>query len=256
MRIGVPRNYYFNRVDAEIVTSVKRAVKIAERLGAHVVEIEVPDMVALTQAGATCLLAEAASSLRPYLDRRGDFGEDVLARLDQGRGVLALDYLDALRVRRRTARAFAKLWEQVDVVFTPSTPMTAPLIGEKSVMFGGEEEEVRTAATRFSRGMNALGLPAISIPCGFSRSGMPIGLQIIGARDRDDFVLEAAAAMEDALGPRGRKPPIIAYSRLNPTAAARRNGRSDIRARRPRTHPSPSATTSSCARIRSAAAVP
>lgn len=210
VRIGVPRNYYFNRVDAEIVTSVKRAVKIAERLGAHVVEIEVPDMVALTQAGATCLLAEAASSLRPYLDRRGDFGEDVLARLDQGRAVLALDYLDALRVRRRTARAFAKLWEQVDVVFTPSTPMTARLIGEKSVMLGGEEEEVRTAATRFSRGMNALGLPAISIPCGFSRSGMPIGLQIIGARDRDDFVLNAAAAMEDALGVAGRKPPIIA----------------------------------------------
>jgi aspartyl-tRNA(Asn)/glutamyl-tRNA(Gln) amidotransferase subunit A len=78
--------------------------------------------------------------------------------------------------------------------------MTAPLIGAKFVKFSGVEEEVRAAATRFTRGMNALGLPAISIPCGFSRSRLPIGLQIIGARDRDDFALQVAAAMEDALG--------------------------------------------------------
>lgn len=210
VRIGVPRNYYFERVDAEVAGSVRSAVQVAERLGARVIEIDVPDMIALTQAGATCLLAEAASSLRPYLDRRGDFGEDVLARLDQGRGILALDYLDALRVRRRTGRAFAKLWEKIDFLFTPSTPMTAPIIGEKFVTLGGEQEEVRAAATRFTRGMNALGLPAISLPCGFSRSGLPIGLQIIGARDRDAFVLRAAAAMEDALGVADRKPPMIA----------------------------------------------
>ncbi len=86
--------------------------------------------------------------------------------------------------------------------------MTAPLIGAKFVKFGGVEEEVRAAATRFTRGMNALGLPAISIPCGFSRSGLPIGLQIIGARDRDDFVLQVAAAMEDDLKLAGRLPPI------------------------------------------------
>jgi len=208
VRIGLPRNYYFDHVDPEVAAAVKGAIGIAERMGARVADVEVPDMVALTQAGATCLLAEAAAALRPYLDRRGDFGEDVLERLDQGRAILAIDYLDALRVRRRTGRAFAKLWEDVDCLFTPSTPMTAPLIGAKFVKFGGVEEEVRAAATRFTRGMNALGLPAISIPCGFSRSGLPIGLQIIGARDRDDFVLQVAAAMEDDLKLAGRLPPI------------------------------------------------
>jgi len=206
VRIGVPRNYYFDRVDAEVAATVKNAVAQAERQGAHVVDLEVPDMVALTQAGATCLLAEAASALRPYLDRRGDFGEDVLTRLDQGRAILAIDYLDALRLRRRISRAFAKLWQHVDCLFTPSTPMTAPLIDAKFVEFNGEQEEVRAAATRFTRGMNALGLPAISLPCGFSQTGMPIGLQIIGARDRDDFVLQAAAAVEDELQLAGRLP--------------------------------------------------
>lgn len=224
VRVGVPRNYYFERVDPEVAAAVKRTIETAERLGARAVDIEVPDMVALTQAGATCLLAEAAAALRPYLDRRGDFGEDVLGRLDQGRAILAIDYLEALRVRRKIGREFAKLWDRVDCLFTPSTPMTAPIIGEKLVKFQGEshrrEEEVRAAATRFTRGMNALGLPAISIPCGFSNSSLPIGLQIIAGSDRsqsdrgghdgDDFVLQVAAAMEDALGLAGRMPPIAA----------------------------------------------
>ncbi len=208
VRVGVPRNYYFERVDPQVAQSVKNAVAIAERLGAIVVELDVPDMVALTQAGATCLLSEAASSLRPYLDRREDFGEDVLGRLDQGRKILALDYLEALRVRRNVGRGFAKLWPNVDCLFTPTSPITAPVIGEKSVSWPGGEEEVRAAATRFTRGMNALGLPSISIPCGFSKSGLPIGLQIIAGRDRDDWVLQIAAGMEDALGLSANMPPL------------------------------------------------
>jgi aspartyl-tRNA(Asn)/glutamyl-tRNA(Gln) amidotransferase subunit A len=207
VRVGVPRNYFFERVDPEVAAAVKGVIATAGRLGARVIDIEVPDMVALTQAGATCLLSEAAAALRPYLDRRGDFGEDVLGRLDQGRAILAIDYLEALRVRRKIGREFAKLWDRVDCLFTPSTPMTAPKIGQTMVTFGGLEEEVRTAGTRFTRGMNALGLPAISIPCGFSQAGLPIGLQVVGGRDRDDFVLRIAAAMEDAMGLGERTPP-------------------------------------------------
>ena len=71
-----------------------------------------------------------------------------------------------------------------------------------------EPEEVRAAATRFTRGMNALGLPAISIPCGFSRSGLPIGLQIIAAARQEDLLLRAAAAMEDAMALIGRAPSV------------------------------------------------
>ena len=210
VRVGVPRNYFFERVNAEVASSVKSAIEAAGRAGGRLVEIDVPDMVALTEAAATCLLSEAPSALRPYLDRREDFGEEVLARLDVGRKILALDYLEALRVRRKIGGQFAKLWDQIDCLFTPSTPMTAPIIGEKFVTFNGVEEEVRAAATRFTRGMNALRLPSISIPCGFSTSVLPIGLQIISGRDRDDFVLQTAAAMEDVLGCAGRMPPLAA----------------------------------------------
>ncbi|HEV2200990.1 MAG TPA: amidase [Bryobacteraceae bacterium] len=207
MRIGVPRNYFFERVDAEVASAVERAIETAAGREAKIVEIEVPDMAALTEAGATCLLSEAAAALRPYLDRRSDFGEDVLGRLDQGRTILAVDYLEALRVRRNIGRQFTKLWERADCLLTPTTPMTAPKIGQSTVTLGGVEEEVRAAGTRFTRGMNALGLPAISIPCGFSQAGLPIGLQAIAGGDRDDFALRIAAAIEDALELAGRMPP-------------------------------------------------
>ena len=102
--------------------------------------------------------------------------------------------------RRRIGRQFAKLFEQVDCIFTPTTPTTAPEIGQTTLEIQGVAEEVRAAATRFTRGLNALGLPAISIPCGFSRGGLPIGLQIVAAARQEDRLLHTAAAMEDAMG--------------------------------------------------------
>ena len=157
------------------------------------IEVKVPDMEALRSAAVTCLLVEAASALRPFLDRRADFGADVLAMLDQGKAIAAIDYIEAQRTRRRIGRQFARLFEEVDCIFTPATPMTAPKIGQTILEIRGVSEEVRAAATRFSRGMNALGLPAISIPCGFSRGGLPIGLQMIAAARQDDLLLHAQA---------------------------------------------------------------
>lgn len=199
LRIGWPKNFFMENVDPEVESAICAAFQTAAGIEGRIVEIEVPDMNALRAAAATCLLAEAASVLRPYLDRRGDFGADVLAMLDQGKGIPAIDYIEALRTRRRIGRQFVRLFEQVDCIFTPTTPITAPKIGQSAVNIRGATEEVRTAATRFTRVMNALGLPAISIPCGFSRSGLPIGLQIIAAARQEDLLLKTAAAMEDAM---------------------------------------------------------
>lgn len=200
LRVGWPRSYYCERVDAEVLTSVRAALKKAEEAGAEVIEIDVPDMSALTKAGTTSLLVEAADALRLYLNRRDDFSTEVLARLDQGKAIPAMDYVQAQRVRQKARRQFAELFTNVDCIFTPTTPITAPKIGQTSVEIDGVAEEVRTAGTRFTRGMNALGLPAISIPCGVSREKLPIGLQIVGGRGEDDFVLRVAAAMEDEIG--------------------------------------------------------
>jgi aspartyl-tRNA(Asn)/glutamyl-tRNA(Gln) amidotransferase subunit A len=199
LRIGWPKNFFMEQVDPEVEAALRAAFQTAASREAGIVEIEVPDMNALRAAAATCLLAEAASVVRPYLDRRADFGADVLAMLDRGKAIAAIDYIEALRTRRRIGRQFARLFEEVDCIFTPTTPIAAPKIGQTKVQIRGETEEVRTAATRFTRIMNALGLPAISIPCGFTRSGLPIGLQIIAAARQEDLLLRTAAGMEDAI---------------------------------------------------------
>jgi aspartyl-tRNA(Asn)/glutamyl-tRNA(Gln) amidotransferase subunit A len=199
LRVGWPQNFFLDCVDPEVAAAIDAAFEVAVEAGGCIVEIELPDMEALRAAGATCLLVEAAAVLRPYLDRRSDFGADVLALLDQGKTIPGVDYIEARRTRRRVGRDFARLFEQVDCIFTPTTPITAPRIGQTTVEICGVIEEVRTAVTRFTRVMNALGLPAISIPCGFSQSGLPIGLQIIAAAGQEDLLLRAAAVMEDAM---------------------------------------------------------
>jgi aspartyl-tRNA(Asn)/glutamyl-tRNA(Gln) amidotransferase subunit A len=206
LRIGYPTNFFMDRVDAEVEAAIRSAFLAIARRKAKIVEIAVPDMEALRSAAATCLLVEAASALRPYLDRRADFGADVLALLDQGKAIPGIDYIEAQRTRRRIGRQFARLFEQVDCIFTPTTPITAPKIGQTTVEVKGVTEDVRAAVTRFTRGMNALGLPAISIPCGFSRSGLPIGLQIIAAARQEDLLLHVSAAMEDTLSLTERAP--------------------------------------------------
>ena len=127
----------------------------------------------------------------PYLDRRSDFGPDLLALLDQGGLISATDYVDAQRLRALYQKRWAELWEKVDVIFTPTTPIQAPLIGEMIVA----DEDVRLASTRFVRPFNALGLPAISIP--FGDATLPVGIQITGQRLTETGLLRFAESLSN-----------------------------------------------------------
>jgi aspartyl-tRNA(Asn)/glutamyl-tRNA(Gln) amidotransferase subunit A len=146
------------------------------------------------------LLAEATAVMTPHLERRSDFGADVLALMDSGRFISATDYINAQRVRRKMQRDWADMFRRIDVLFTPSTPVAAPKIGQATVLIDGHEEDTRLATTRFARGINLLGLPAISIPYGLTADRLPIGLQIIGRAWEERKVLEVAAALESQRG--------------------------------------------------------
>ena len=197
VRIGIPENFYFERLDEDVESSVRGVVARAASLRAVVKSVRVPDIAALNAVARVILLAEASAMAEPFLDQRQSFGPDVRALLDQVRLLPATDYVNAQRLRGRLRREFAKLWPEVDCLFLPATPATAPEIGAKTVWLGGCEEDVRLAATRLVRGINALGYPALSIPCGLSASGLPIGLQIVGPPFEEALVLRIGAALED-----------------------------------------------------------
>ena len=200
LRIGVPANFFFDRLDGDVERAVRGAIARAESMGASVRPVKLPDMDALNAVARMVLLAEASAVAAPALDRRDLFGPDVLALFDQGRLVPAVDYINAQRLRKRMRRQFDAIWNDVDCLFTPTTPNTAPKIGETTVRLGGKDEDVRLATTRLVRGINALGYPALSIPCGLSENGMPVGLQIIGPPFEESRILRAGAALEDTGG--------------------------------------------------------
>jgi aspartyl-tRNA(Asn)/glutamyl-tRNA(Gln) amidotransferase subunit A len=199
LRIGLPENFYFDRLDLDVAGAVRNAVQTAAALGARIVDVRVPDIDALNMVGRIVLLVEAVANLRPHLYRRADFGADVLALLDQGRLLSAVDYVDAQRLRKICVAEFSKLWPQVDCVLTPCTPTAAPKIGQTTMTVGGVEDDVRLATTRMMRGINVLGIPSLAMPCGFSEAKLPLGMQLLGAPRNEDMLLRIGAALEDAL---------------------------------------------------------
>ena len=195
IRIGLPENFYFDAVAPEVKAAVQKAALRAEDLGARVIPIRVPDIEALNRAGLVILLSEATAVHQSHLSRRGDFGADVLALLDQGSLVPAADYINAQRLRKMLLAEFHSLFQGIDCLLTPTTPITAPLIGQTELTLDGVLYDTRLLTTRFVRGFNVLGFPALSIPCGASTGGLPIGLQIIARPFEENLVLMLGEAL-------------------------------------------------------------
>ncbi len=213
VRIGLPRNFFFDRVDGQVDNAIHFMAYTAQDLGARLEEVRVPDGEQLNAIAHVTLLAEAASVHEPYVrKRRQAYGDDVRALLDMGRLIPATDYLQAQRLRRRMIGAFNAVFRRVDCLFVPCTPAPAPRIGEKETVIAGAAEDIRLAATRLVRGVNALGFPALAVPAGLTGERLPMGLQIIGPAWSEALLLRIGAAIE-ARVPRAR------LSALNPRAA-------------------------------------
>ena len=188
-RVGVPTNFFNESLSHPVAAAYDDALRRAERLGCRLVPVQVPDPSELNTIGRVILLSEASAVLQPWLTRREEFGADVLALVEQGRLVAATDYIDAQRLRKLCQNHWAKLWDEVDVVFTPTTAVQAPLIGQTEV----NGEDVRMVSTRFVRPFNVLGIPALSIP--LSTSDLPVGLQLVSSPGREPELLGLAERM-------------------------------------------------------------
>ena len=189
-RIGVPENFFNDGLAPEVAAAYEQTLRTAESVGFRLVPITVADPAEINAIGRIILLCEAAAVLKPWLDRRDDFGADVLALLDQGLLVSATDYIDARRLRRLYRKRWAELWDRVDVVLTPTTPIQAPPIGSGKV----GDEDVRLISTRFVRPFNVLGIPALSVP--LRTSSLPVGIQVIGQPFQEGAIFEIAELLE------------------------------------------------------------
>ena len=215
LRVGVPKEYFVEGMDPEVENAVRAALKAYESLGARLVEISLPHtryaiaayyIVATAEASANLarydgirygLRAEAANTLDLYNRTRArGFGAEVKRRIMLGTFVLSAGYYDAYylkgqKVRTLIRRDFERAFAECNVIATPVAPTTAFRLGEKMA-----NPLQMYLSDIFTISVNLAGLPGMSVPCGFDREGLPIGLQLIGPAFGEETILRAADAFE------------------------------------------------------------
>jgi aspartyl-tRNA(Asn)/glutamyl-tRNA(Gln) amidotransferase subunit A len=210
-RIGWPKNYFFDRVELEVQLAIECAVKALESLGGRTEAISLAHAAESVEASTAVGLVEALqyhSAQKYFPQRAADYSEDVRKRLELGLEVKALPYLDAARVRRELTSDFDSAFERVDVIVAPATACVAPPLGVAVVEIRGESVPLRGAVIDSNRPANFTGHPAISLPCGISTRGLPIGLQLIGPKWSEAKLLAIAHAYEQSQNWRDRRPAI------------------------------------------------
>lgn len=201
LRLGVPREHFYERLEAGVEAAVRQALRELEGLGARLEEISIPHIRYSLAAILTIELASATAWHERYLRDAGSrarYTPEVRLLLDAGKFMFATDFLKAQRVRQILMNEIQAAFRQVDVLVTPTLPLVAWQIDRSTVRIDGQEEHVLHACWRYTYLSNLTGLPAISIPCGFV-NGLPAGLQLIGRPFDEAVVLRVANAYEEAM---------------------------------------------------------
>jgi aspartyl-tRNA(Asn)/glutamyl-tRNA(Gln) amidotransferase subunit A len=199
IRVGIPKQYFFDRLDKNVRGYVLTACAILYQQGAELREVEFRGMKDAALLVGVITVGEALSYHWKWLQSRArDYGADVRERMEANRTQRTVDYLQAQEKRRIYTGTFLKVFESVDVVAAPTLPVLPPLIGQKEIDWGRTKEDVRAALLRMTRPGNLTGLPAISLPCGFTAEGLPVGLQLIGRHNDEATLLRMAHAFERA----------------------------------------------------------
>ncbi|WP_328659667.1 amidase [Streptomyces sp. NBC_00334] len=212
LKVGVPRNHYFERVTPEVEESVRGAIERLAELGAELVDVEIP-MARYLQAVQWGLMVPEATayherSLRAAPDL---YAADVRILLEAGELTSAGDYLRAQRARTMMRDAWARMFDGIDVLAAPTVPMTATEAGQEAVEWpDGTTEAVSDSYVRLCAPANITGVPALTLPVGHDRAGLPIGMQLMARSFHDATVLRVGRVYEESAGGAGRLAPLAA----------------------------------------------
>jgi aspartyl-tRNA(Asn)/glutamyl-tRNA(Gln) amidotransferase subunit A len=199
LTIGVPTAFYVDDLDAEVGAVLDATIALFKREGANVVQVELPDQRQLTAACQLVLAVEAAAFHKRWMiERPQDYGPQVLMRLQNGLAIPGVSYLEALRWRGPALAAYLAAVADVDAMIVPVAPVAAPTIAESDVGNSPDAEAVIQRLTRFTRPINYLGLPSLAIPAGFTRGGLPVGMQLVGRSFDEAMLLRIGAAFQRA----------------------------------------------------------
>jgi aspartyl-tRNA(Asn)/glutamyl-tRNA(Gln) amidotransferase subunit A len=208
LRVGVVTDEYHEEMAGDVRAQFRTALEVLTSLGLRAEPVAFPRPNDARTSAFAVILAEAASIHEDWVrDRPGDYGPETLDLLRQGLFVTATHYLRAQKVRALLLRAMEELLPPYAALVLPTTPVVAPAIKQKAIVLAGREMEVRGSLTRFTRLINLVGLPAITVPCGFGADGLPVGLQVVGRPMDERTILAIAHSYEQATPWHTRRPP-------------------------------------------------
>jgi len=210
--VGIPRQLFFDALSGEVRSAFDAAVRELGRAGVTTKGISLPLLDETEDAGNHIAWTEATlyHQQQGYFPARAaEYGDDVCSRLEMGNKVAAVDYLRALEIQRQFFQQLhlALAEADVDAMVFPSTAIEAPRLEQETIRVGAHEYPARALLLRHNRPANLAGVPAVSVPCGFARSGLPIGLQIMAGVSSEHVLLRIAKVFE-RLTPQHRRPPV------------------------------------------------
>ena len=183
---------WFRHASQEVVEANEKMVSEFEKAGAQIVEISIPELDAMRVAHVVTILSEIYASMKNLAAPWGDFAPSSRLNLVLGEVMGAKDYIHAQRIRTRALQIFEQVYQKVDVVLTPTTGMTAPIVPDKALSHGWSDLSTETEMMRFVFPGNLCGLPAISFPVGYDSHGMPVGMQAMGRHWEEHLLLRVA----------------------------------------------------------------
>jgi aspartyl-tRNA(Asn)/glutamyl-tRNA(Gln) amidotransferase subunit A len=209
LRLGVPKSFFPDLTDPEVQRAFTAAVEVLGGLGAHIEEVILPDLTDAWPAAEVIINSEANVWHAPYLQTRAeDYGPQVRKFLDRGTSTLATDYVRAQHARARLRRDMLAACRSVDALLTPGALIPAPPLEARTVMLAGREVKLLPAMVSATSPFNLTGQPALTVPCGFSTSGLPLALQIVGKPFDEVTVLQIGHAYEVHTSWHTQRPPV------------------------------------------------
>lgn len=200
IRIGIPEHHYYSDLDAEVENNIKNTIELLKDLGAPVkkINLDIPDLSELMEISNVIDQTESYLINQKIINNK-ELGMETRKRILRGAGYRAYEYLIAKETKREITAKLRLIFNDVDVLLTPTVPFLPTDIGVETVKINNKIENVRKGLMKFTFLSNYIGLPSISIPCGMSKDNLPIGLQLIGFIDQDKVVFEIAYLIERAL---------------------------------------------------------
>ena len=200
--VGVPKDFYFEHVEDEVGERVRGAIEVFIALGTEVREVGLPSLWETLKAQRYILAADAYAVHEERLKSAPErFDEEVRERLMEGEGLKAHRYASARQRKLGAKGEFERVLGGVDLLLAPTVPIAATLVDQREVDIAGYEEPVRSAVTRLTGPANLIGFPSLSVPCGFTESGLPVGMQLIGRPFEEATLYRFGHAYEGAVSP-------------------------------------------------------